>query len=168
MATTNEYFKGKVRYCYTNKVDNYGNWSLKLYLDSESKDKIIELQTKGLKNTLKKDDDGYYVTFKRPPKKEYKDYVTGAMKEMTFQPPVIFDVAGNVLPNAATIIGDGSDITIKCQVYPFGGKGGIAKGIATRLESVRIDNLVPYTNRNLNPDDERQSKGLMGQPEHTF
>ena len=85
---------------------------------------------------------------------------------MTFAPPIVFDSEGKVLSNV--IIGDGSDLTVKCQVYPYGGKGGIAKGIGARLESVRIDNLVPYTNSNLDPNDERQSRGLMGQPEPIF
>lgn len=166
MATRNEYFKGKAKWCYLTRLDNYGSWSLNLYVDQESKDKIIELQTQGLKNTLKKDEDGYYVKFKREPKKTVKDYVTGANKELVFTPPLIFDIDGKVLDGVS--VGNGSDITVKCQVYNFGGKAGIAKGVAARLESVRVDNLVPYTKDALNEMDERQSRGLNEQPEHEF
>lgn len=167
MATRNEYFKGKGKWVFTNRLDKYGFWSLQLYLDDESKNKIIDLQTKGLKNTLKKDEDGYYVKFKREPVKKVKDKATGGEREIKFSQPLVFDIDGKVLTD--TIIGDGSDITVKCQVYPFGGGStGYAKGVAARLEAVRVDNLVPYTKDNLIGDDSRQAGDVMGQPEHNF
>lgn len=166
MATYNEYLKGKSKWCHNSRLDKYGVWSIQLYLDEESKNKIIEMQTKGLKNTLKKDEDGYYIKLKRPPEVEIMDYKTNGKKKITMYPPLTFDADGKVLEN--TLIGNGSDVTVKVQVYSFGGKGGIAKGIAARWESIRCDNLVPYTKDNLNPEDERKSRGLMDQPSPEF
>lgn len=106
-----------------------------LYPNQESLDKLRELQAEGLKNVLKKDEDGYYVSFRRPTSKLMKG------KVVAFTPPVVQDKDGQQINQTA--IGNGSDVTVKLAVYshktPTGGK---AK--AARWEALRVDNLVPF------------------------
>ena len=68
-------------------------------------------------------------------------------------------------------IGRGSDVTCKLEVYsyqkPMKGQG---KGCAIRLESVRIDSLVPFSNpkNEFAPEFAKAAAGLTEQPEPEF
>jgi hypothetical protein len=80
-----EYFQGKAKWARTTTADQWGNWKITLYFaaDSESLKKFQELKEKGLRTELKKDDDGYFVTFRRPTQKLMRG------KIVTFQPPEV-------------------------------------------------------------------------------
>lgn len=110
-----------------------GKWSVVLHPTKEGIETVRDLQAEGLKNVVKKDENGYYVKFSRPVARFNKDGV----KTKEFDPPKL---------TGATVkeIGNGSLATIKLEVYehptPAGGK---AK--AARLYSVDITRLTPRT-----------------------
>lgn len=141
-------------------------WNHVLYPNDESLDKVRKLQSEGVKNTLKLDDDGYYITLARPCYKEYRDKQTNAMKKMIFDPPVVLDAEGKPLGNVP--VGNGSDITTKMEVYTHGKPGG-GKAKAMRWESSRIDNLIPFEKKtDFNPEEQLAVKNLDKQPEQLF
>lgn len=151
------YFKGKALWVRAVVPDKYGFWSLVLYPDTESLDKIRELQAEGVKNVLKKDEEGYYIRIKRPVSKETRDG-----RVLSFTPPVVVDSEGK--PTDGTKIGNGSDLSIKMEVYvhptPNGGK---AK--AMRMDSIRVDNLIPFNPDSDFTDEEKEAvTGLTEQP----
>jgi len=159
---TNEvaYFQGKGKWARLVRPDDkYNKWNVQLYLNAESLEKLRELQAEGVKNPIKKDDDGYFANFSRPVNKLM------AGKVVAFTPPKVVDKDG--IPYDKQI-GNNSDLTVKCEVYqhktPTGGK---AKAI--RLESVRIDNLIPFEQeKDFNDDEKAQVAGLKDQPEQLF
>lgn len=163
MPTTNVYIKGKLSWVRPDRPDPWGNFKATIHPDSESLEKIRELCNQGLKNQIKKDEDGYFVTFRRPSQKLIKG------KVQAFTPVEILNGMTEKLPDGSypplrdVAVGNGSDGIIKLQVYehktPSGGK---AK--AARLESIRIDNLIPFKKEDFNPDEARQVKGLDEQP----
>lgn len=161
MSSDYIYLTGKTKWVKITTPNKYDKWSMDLYPTPPSYDKIVELKSKGLKNHLRKDDDGYYMTFTRPTSKIIRGKIQG------FQPPIVVDKEGRPLPKVA--IGNGSDVTIKVEVYEY--KIPLSKnekGIACRLESIRIDNLVPFEKKDFDADDSKQIQGLTEQPEPLF
>ena len=172
MANEYVFLKGKTKWFRANQPDSYGNWKHQLWLDGPSLEKFRELQTtksgvQGIKNVLQKDDDGYYVTIRRPQQKLIRGKVVG------FAPPEVLD-GSKTLPDGTNpplrdvIVGNGSDIVTKIEVYshPIPG-GGRAK--AVRWMSSRIDNLVPYEGRkDFTEDEERLVKGIEDQSPQMF
>src|SRR3972149_446704 len=150
------YLKGKAKWGRLSSADPWGNYKVTLYPNKEALDQIFELQKKGLKNTLRKDDDGYNITFRRPTQKTIRGRVVG------FASPLVFKEDGET-PLKEALIGNGSDITIKLCIYDFMTPNKV-KGIAARLESVRVDNLVAYVSgRDFEGDEREQQKGLPEQ-----
>lgn len=121
-------------------------WKITLHPDPESLEKIRDLQAEGLKNQLKKDDDGYYCTFRRPTVRKTK------AGEASFGPPIVKDKEGKYFRDA--LIGDGSDVTLTLEVYAHGTPGG-GKAKAARLAEVKIDNLIEYVPGDLGPQEEK-------------
>lgn len=161
--TENHYFQGKAKWVRVHNPDQYNNWKMDLYLTDESYKKLLDLKeskdgVSGILNVIKKDDDGYYTSFKRPASKLMRGKTVG------FAPPEVLDKDG-VTPLRDTVIGNGSDVTVKIQVYTYNKPAG-GKGRATRLEAIKVDNLIPYGGKK-DMDDEmfRQTKGLDEQPE---
>lgn len=117
-----------------------GEWKCTIYPNADGLIEINKLKEEGLLNGLRKDDEGYNMTFKRVQKKKIKG------NEVTFTAPVVVDKDGKPLDGMG--LGHGSDCTIKLQVYRYNKPGmtGV-KGTAARLEAVRIDNLVPFKPR---------------------
>lgn len=158
------YLKGKGKWCKLVVPDQlYNKWSVVLYPDNDSLETIRELQAKGMKNTLRKDDEGYNVNFGRPVSKENRK--TGQL--MTFNPPKVVDKDGQ--PMDGVSIGNGSDLTIKLEVYEHAVPGTQKKAKAARLVSVRVDNLIPFnTEKDFTPAEAEQVSGLKEQPEPLF
>lgn len=162
--TYNEYLTGKLSWVRAERPNQWGDWSIQIHPDAPSLEKVRELAAEGVKNTIKKDEDGYYVTYKRPTSKTYNG------KVMPFGPPVVLDGSkplegGGYAPLENTgAIGNGSDGIIKLQIYSHRTpSGGQAK--AARWESVRIDNLVPFQKQEeFTEEEQRASKGLAEQP----
>lgn len=151
--TRTEYVQGKLSWVKIVVPDTmYDCWSLTLHPTPDSLEKIRDMQAEGLKNVIKKDDDGYYTKFRCPTKRLRKD---GTM--WTFEAPKVVDKDG--VPMDGNIIGNGSDGTVKLEVYQHKTPGG-GQAIAARLTGLRVDNLVPF-----NPDSdytEEQKKELDG------
>jgi len=152
MATVDLFLKGKFKWCQTKQPDKFGNWKVTLYPDAEGLETVRGLQSKGLKNVLGKDEDGYHVTFRRPQNKKVKGELRG------FTPPVVLHSDGSVCTD---LIGNGSDGYIKVEVYDYKPPTGqMAK--AARLAAIRVDNLVPYAKDSLPKE---QAREIMGLPE---
>lgn len=156
------YLQGKAKWA--NRLvrpdDKFNRWSVVLYPDQESLEKVRELQAEGVKNVIKKDEDGYNVTLSRPLQKIIRG------KVIAFTPPKL--VHPNKEP-VVTAIGNGSDITVEMEVYSHGTPTG-GKAKAMRLESVRVDNLVPFDAETDYPD-AKEAKSLESigqQPERLF
>lgn len=129
MATKTFYFSGTCKWAKLNKPDTkYNNFGIDLYLDEKSWDafKKSELQLK-----VKKDDDGSFVSFKRPVSKLIKGEL------VDFGKPEMLDAGGQPMDNEI-LVGNGSEVTCKVVVYDS------AKGKGHRLEAVRVDNLIEY------------------------
>lgn len=156
------YIQGKVSWVkYITPDPMYNKWSVTIHPNTEGIEAIRELQTQGVKNQFKKDEDGYYIQFSRPTDRKIKGKVVG----MT--PPVVLDKDGNPLDGVA--VGNGSDATVKLEIYshptPSGGK---AK--AARWASMKVDNLIPFNKDTDFPDpaQREQAEGLTEQPEQLF
>jgi hypothetical protein len=155
--TRTEYVSGKMAWVRVVKPDiQYNCWSVRLYPNSESLNKIREWQGEGLKNVIRKDDDGDYVRFKCDVSRHRRD---GSI--WTFEAPKVVDKDGR--PMDGNVVGNGSDGTLKLEVYEHNTPGG-GKAIAARLVGVRVDHLVPF-----NPDTDDfkgdlTDKGLQSQP----
>ena len=163
MAGKNEYIYVSGKTSWTKLVipdQKYDKWGLRLHPDADSLEKIRELQSRGLKNTVRKDDDGWYTNFSRPTKKVYKGIVK------LFEPPLVINKDGEPIADAS--IGNGSDVTIKLEVYEHSTPGG-GTAVAARLDTVRIDNLIPYEpKRDLPEPQQEQYEGMADQPERLF
>lgn len=168
MAKEYIYLKGKAKWA--NKLfiadQLYKCWSVLLYPDEESYSKVLEMKkgkegVQGLLNVIKKDEDGYCITVKRPTEKLIKGRMQG------FVPPLVLNADNSPFNPQGPQIGNGSDITCKIEYYvyprPTGGKGS-----AIRLESVRIDNLIPFTKEDFPKADAQQASGLTEQPPPLF
>ena len=165
------YLQGKTKWFRHQGADQWGNYAHVLWLDPSSVKKFQELQESkdginGIKNTIQKDEDGYYVTLRRPSEKEMKNG-----RKLTFRPPEVLD-GSKTLPDGSNPplppevrVGNGSDVTTKISVYTFTPPVGKNKGKAIRWESSRIDNLIPYSGTtDLDKYETRQVKGLSEQP----
>ncbi len=162
-TTRVETLQGKLHWHNLAQLNDEGEWKLTLYPDQPSLDKINKLKEEGLLNALRKDDEGYNMTFKRVHKRKLR-----SGKEMTLTAPVVVDK--NSKPIDGYGLGYGSDVTIKLQVYKYSKPGGSGvKGTAARLEAVRVDNLVPFEiKRDLNTQQAFAIKGLDEVPEPIF
>ncbi len=141
MATETVYLQGKSKYAFLVEPDmKYNKWQILLYPDTPSLETIRELQSNwSLKNKLKKDDDGYNMTFSRPTFRENKKLGTTT----PMAPPLVLEKDGSPMPRT-TLVGNGSDVTVGLEVYEHQQPGTSKKAKAARLKSVRVDNLVPY------------------------
>lgn len=166
MATYNKteevYLQGKGKWARLINPDMKfppGKWNVVLYPNPDSLEKLRELQGRGLKNKLAKDDDGWYCNLGRPVSRMYK----GVNKPFT--PPVVIDKDGAPFNDP---VGNGSDLTIKLEVYEHGTPGG-GKAVAARLEKVRVDNLVPFKpDVDYKEDEAAEVAGIRIQPEQLF
>lgn len=136
-------------------------WSYVHYPDAESLEKLRELQAEGMKNQIKKDDDGWYVRIKRPA--SLKRYVNGMTINNPLKPPKVLNKDGVELSDM-TSVGNGSDVTTKLEVYQHRVPNSDKKAKAVRWDSTRIDNLVEFDrNADLKPEEAKQ-KELASQP----
>ena len=153
-----QYWSGKVTWCNVDRVDNFGRYSLTLYPDTKAYNEIMKLKQEGLQNVIKKDDDGYYLNISRPVEMQ-----TRAGKAIPLLPPELLDCDGKT-PLKGTAVGKGSEVTIKVEIRRYQTPRKTA-GVAVRLESVRVDNLVPVEpKRDFPPALAKQVAGLDTAP----
>ena len=143
---------GKLKYIHAVSFNKYDKWSVTFYPDAKSLEVIRELQAEGVKNVMKKDDDGYFIQFSREPTKLIRG------KVIAFAAPKVIDKDGK--PFDGNRIGRGSDATIRLDVYSHATpNGGRAK--AARWDSIRIDNLIPFDiDKDMPPADAERIKSL--------
>lgn len=162
MAKNYIYLKGKLRWCRFVKPNQWGKWGCQIYPDAESLELIRDMQAKGAKNQLKKDEDGYYTNISRPTSKEYVRSGT----TQAFVMPTVVDKNNN--PIDGNTVGNDSDGILKVEWYEHKTPGG-GKAVALRLEAVRIDNLVPYEpDRDMDEFEKEKVAGLKEQTEQLF
>lgn len=146
-------------------------WKITVHPDEKSLEIINDLIKAGIKNHLKKDEDGYYMTFGRATEMRLK---TGRVQGM--DPPAVLngqDLNDDGSPKPMSpdvLIGNGSDGVVKLEVYSHAKFPGSSEKVkAARLLSVRVDNLVPYTiNKDFDEHQKRAVKGLDEQPERLW
>lgn len=139
MATEHFYFQGKAKWAKLglgddptfNSDQEYECWKVNVYLDDPSWESF---RKSGLRLEPKEDDDGKYVTFRRPFRKLIKNEIVEFEK-----PPVLVadkETGKNNVMNG--LLGNGSDVIVKVAVYDS------RKGKAHRLEAVQVQTLVEY------------------------
>jgi len=172
MATEYVYLKGKASWVQAHKVNEWGKWSMQLHPDTESLNIIRDLQTEGVKNVIKKDDDGYFVRLARPNEIKIKGKLVGMV------PPEVFDGTkplkddeGNVVGfyPLKEYVGNGSDVIVKMEVYSHGVPGQPGKKQkAMRWLSLRVDDLVPYTKKSFDETSADMVDGFEKQSKQLF
>lgn len=161
--TTTIYLKGKGKWCQRlftpDEKFNPPAWKFDFYPDQDSYAIIMKLKeptdgSQALMNKIKKDEDGYYVNLKRP------TFINSRKGQVMLTPPVIVDADGN--PWKGDAIGNGSDLTVKLakRIYPTPTK---QMGVALRIESIRVDNLVPFVKDDFPPEMAKSVEGLAEQ-----
>lgn len=134
MASSYHYLSGTAKWAKLFKPDDkYKNWQIQVYLDDASM-KVFD--DSGMTMQKKTDEDGIFVTFRRPEAKVIRDEL------VKFSPPEVIDGNGNKLEQ---LVGNGSDVTIKVIVYDT------MKGKGHRLEAVKVNKLVPYVKQETAP-----------------
>ena len=130
------YFSGTARWAKVHKPDDkYKNYTLDLYMDDASKKAYMK---SGLQLKDRVDEDGeHYVTLRMPSVRMVK----GKPEEGK---PDVLDKDGN--PTKA-LIGNGSEVTCKVEIYEWDGRVG------HRLQAVRADKLVEFEDKNAVSED---------------
>lgn len=110
-------------------------WNVEFYPDDI--DIFYALQRQGMKNVIKKDDDGFHLKLSRPVEKPTRK---GVLK---FDPPKI---KGPDPDEPPTSIGNDSKVEVDLSVYEHTIPGSTKKAKAIRLEGVTVTELVEYNN----------------------
>jgi len=130
-------FKGKVSWVRGVQPNKFDRWSLNLHPDATSLEVIRDLQAEGVKNVIKKDEDGYYLQISRPTtvemRKGYKQPVT---------PPILRREDGSSLEGVA--IGNGSDAVVTCEVYSHPVPNSEKRAKAMRWYALDVVDLIPF------------------------
>lgn len=139
------YLTGIVKWAKVHKPDEkYQNFSLNLYPD---KDTWAVFAESGIGVTPKEDDDGKFITLRRPVQKVIKGEL------VKFGPPAVFDKDKKDITD---LIGNGSRVTVKVAVFDT------IKGKGHRMEAVRVDDLVKYSGGTQDPGFPEVPAGAMG------
>ena len=127
MATTILYVTGKAKWARLNKPDaKFNTYTLDLYLED---DELARFTRSGAQNEVRSGEDGKFIKLRRPCVK----LVKGEARQ--YGPPEVIDAKGQPV---TCDIGNGSVVTCKLSIYDT------VKGKGTRLEAVRVDELVEY------------------------
>lgn len=145
MSTQMVYLTGITKWAKVHKPDEkYQNFSLNLYLDKNSWATYSE---SGIGVTPKEDDDGKFVTLRRPVSKVIKGDL------VKFGPPAVFDKDQKPITDP---VGNGSRVTVKVAVFDT------IKGKGHRMEAVRVDELVEFKGGTQDPGFPEVPAGAMG------
>lgn len=161
MAKYAEIFvSGKTKWFRPDVPNEWGKWNHVIYLDDASVNKMRDLQAEGVKNVMKKDEEGLYMTFSRSTE------MTRLGKKEGLKPPIVVD-QNNEPINVR--VGNGSDVTTKLEVYSHRVPGSTKMAKAVRWKASRIDNLVPFEGKKDFMEDEAKAvEGLAEQPKPVF
>lgn len=131
--------------------EKYNNYTIDLYMDDRS---FNDFLSSGSQVNVKQNEDGRFVTFRRPHVKLIKNDM------VVFGPPAVgavnpdtgkFELWGEYVDatskqsrqvfkpkEGSPSIGNGSTVTVAVEIYDT------QKGSGTRLNAIRVDNLVEY------------------------
>lgn len=152
MARVFRYFEGKGKWFHhLRKPDSYEGEAPKWKFDFYPKD-WNQFQSLGLRNKVKEDNDGKYVTLSRP---------TVAPWGEPMAPPKIIDQEGAEIP-PEVIIGNGSEIILKLEVYTYENRRSGKEATASRIDSIKVTNLVEY--KDPKTDAGAQTEGFTAVP----
>lgn len=127
MATKYYKFKGPCKWAKLHTPDQkYNNYQINVYLDDEG---IKQLKDSGLQLSLKTDEDGSFVTFRRPQQKIIKGQLVDLGK------PRVEDKDRKPLE---ALVGNGSMVTVDVSVYDT------LKGKGHTMMGVQVTDLVIY------------------------
>ena len=142
----------------TPEIDLNGDkvWRTTFYPKPESMEKINALKAEGLKNTIRKDDDGYHLRFGRPVVKKSR-----AGKVMTFDAPEVVDMNNQPITE---LLGNGTTGILVLEVYAHGTPGG-GSAKAARFAGIKVDNLVPFNAQVDYEKDSPQERMVRGMPD---
>lgn len=127
MGTKSYTFTGPCKWAKLVSPDEkYNKYGLDMYLDEENM-KVFEAS--GMQLKVKEDEDGKFVSFRRPVKTLFKDEV----KEWGV--PKVTMADGSELEE---LVGNGSNVTVEVDVYDT------VKGPGHRLNTVVVNELVVY------------------------
>jgi hypothetical protein len=129
--------KGKLSWVRGTQPNKFEKWSLNLHPDAESLAIFRDLQVDGVKNQLKKDDDGLYFQISRPTFVEFRKGV-----KTPVAPPVITHADGRSMDGVS--IGNGSDGVVTCEVYTHPVPNTEKRAKAMRWLSLEVTDLVPF------------------------
>jgi hypothetical protein len=135
------FLKGIIKWCKHIKPDMTfppGKWSVQMYIEGLELEKVRMWQAEGIKNSVKHDNDGWYITLSRKCSLTTRD---GKVRGL--EPPFVFTMEGENKIPVTTLVGNGSTGVAKCHLWRFNPEPHI-KGTAVRWESLRVDNLIPY------------------------
>jgi len=128
MATKTLYLSGVAQYVQVKTPSkDYDNYAIGVSLDDNS---VKLLKESGSQATVKDDN---LVYFRRPHSKTFKN----SPEPVVFGPPKLFDENENSMDDKD--FGPGSEVIVKVAVYEA------KKGKGTRLEAVKVTNLVAST-----------------------
>lgn len=140
----NYYFKGKARWAkvtgepksetftYKGKtITKPAQWSLDLFMDEPSL-KAFKNSDSQLKVRTDKETEMDFVSFHRPLTIKVKD------EDIKLNPPEVLNSENEPITD---LIGNGSEVTIKVSMF------NTRMGTGTRLEAVRVENLIPYESK---------------------
>jgi hypothetical protein len=147
------FFSGKCKWARVYKPNQWDKWSIDVYLSNDDAERFRSLK---VKTHLRKDDDGYYVSFSRPIKRTIRG------KDLLLPPPAVIDNRDQPLYDTA--IGNGSDVTVKLEYYSYKPPLKAEREYAIRLFGVRVDNLVPYGDESRTPEENKAVGDLIAQP----
>ena len=125
-------FFGKITWAHVVDANRFGNWSLNLYPDPDSLERLRELQ---LKNVFKKDTNGWYLQISRP---TIIEFTKGVETEVT--PPKVHMADGSEVTQR---IGDGSDCVVTCELRKWKIPNSERYGNSIRLYELAVKDLVP-------------------------
>lgn len=129
-------FKGKVRFVQAVDPNKFGKWSIQFYPDNESLEHLRDLQAQGIKNQMKKDEEGYNIQISRPLSIEFQK---GVATPVT--PPKVRDK--DKQPIDGRSVGDGSDVIVTVELYTYKIPQSERRGKAIRFYGLTVQELVP-------------------------
>lgn len=128
--------EGKIKYIHAVNLNKYGKWAITVYPNPKSLEIIRDLQADGLKNVMKKDDDGYYISFSREPTKLMRG------KVVAFTAPKVVDANKELMDGNK--VGWGSDGIVRLEVYTHPVPNTQKRAKAARWDSLKVTNLIPF------------------------
>lgn len=155
------FLKGKIKWCKHLKPDTTyePKWSVVMYVEGAELEKVREWQAQGIKNSVKKDEDGWFITLSRKTAIRTKQG-----REIGMEPPKVIDKDGAPI---VAMVGNGSDGIAKCTLWSFNPQPGIS-GKALRWEALRVDNLIPFEQHRDYPDGGESIKTLVEEKEEAL